>query len=153
MFLKNLPSANLVVSNMFEKADQVVSAARACLGTPFRHQGRLRGVGLDCAGVGIFAASSLGIPIKDFSGYPRTPFDGMLKKMLDAQESLTQIENNSAEPGDVLLMRISTDPQHIAIKSYDGYMIHAYQNVGKVVEQRIDNDWRNKIIAVYRFVL
>jgi hypothetical protein len=31
-------------------------------------------------------------------------------------------------------------------------MIHAYQSIGKVVEQRIDDVWRSKIIAVYRFV-
>lgn len=138
---------------MFEKADQIIAAARSYIGTPFNHQGRLPGIGLDCAGVGIAAAKSLGIPIKDFSGYPRTPFDGMLKKMLDEQESLLQVGINDAEPGDVLLMRISTDPQHIAIKSYNGYMIHAYQNVGKVVEQRIDADWKIKIISAYRFVL
>ena len=139
---------------MFEKADQVIAAARECVGTPFRHQGRLRGVGLDCAGLGIIAAKAVGIEIVDFSGYPRTPFDGMLKKMFTAQSwHLRQIKNDDAAPGDVLLMRISSAPQHVAILSYNGYMIHAYQNVGKVVEQRIDDDWRNKIIAVYRFVL
>lgn len=138
---------------MFEKATDIISAARSYIGTPFQHQGRLPGIGLDCAGVGIAAAKSLGIPIKDFSGYPRTRFDGMLKKMLDEQESLQQIGINDAKPGDVLLMRISADPQHIAIMSYNGYMIHAYANVGKVVEQRIDVDWKNRIIAVYRFVI
>lgn len=138
---------------MFEKADQIISAARACLGTPFRHQGRAPGVGLDCAGLGIAAAAGAGIEIQDFSGYPRLPFDGMLKKMFDEQRHLKRIARIDAAPGDVLLMRIATAPQHVAILSYDGYMIHAYQNVGKVVEQRIDDDWRNKIIAVYRFLL
>ncbi len=138
---------------MFEKADQVIAAARECLGTPFRHQGRLPGVGLDCAGLGIIAAKAAGIDVKDFAGYPRLPFDGMLKKMFDEQPHLTRISHSDSAPGDVLLMRISSAPQHVAILSYDGYMIHAYQNVGKVVEQRIDADWRNKIIAVYRFVL
>lgn len=138
---------------MYHKADELIAVARSYINTPFHHQGRLPGIGLDCAGVGIAVAKSLGIPIKDFSGYPRTPFDGMLKKMLDEQESLMRIARDTAEPGDVLLMRISTDPQHIAIMSYNGYMIHAYQNVGKVVEQRIDAYWKNKIVAVYRFVL
>lgn len=138
---------------MFEKAGDVISAARSCIGTPFRHQGRSPGVGLDCAGLGIVAAKAAGIDIKDFTGYPRTPFDGMLKKMFDEQNRLQQIDAVDAAPGDVLLMRISSAPQHVAILSYDGYMVHAYQNVGKVVEQRIDEDWRNKIIAVYRFVL
>lgn len=138
---------------MFEKADDVISAARVCIGTPFRHQGRLPGVGLDCAGLGIVAAKAVGIEIKDFSGYPRLPFDGMLKKMFDEQDCLRQLSINNAMPGDVLLMRISAAPQHVAILSYNGFMIHAYQGVGKVVEQRIDDFWKRKIVAAYRFVL
>jgi len=138
---------------MFEKADEVISAARACIGTPFRHQGRIPGVALDCAGLGIVVAKSVGIEITDFKGYPRLPFDGMLKKMFDEQAFLKSIPLSEAVHGDVLLMRISKAPQHVAIMSHDGYMIHAYQGVGKVVEQRIDADWKNKIVAAYRFVL
>jgi cell wall-associated NlpC family hydrolase len=138
---------------MFEKADAVIAAARACIGTPFRHQGRLPGVGLDCAGLGIVAAKSVGIDIKDFVGYPSHAFDGMLKKMFDEQKNLSIIDRKNASPGDVLLMRISKAPQHVAILSYDGYIIHAYKNVGKVVEQRIDDFWNSKIVAVYRFKL
>lgn len=138
---------------MFEKADEIIAAARACIGTPFRHQGRLPGVGLDCAGLGIVAAKAVGITIKDFTGYPAHPFDGMLKKMFDAQENLQQIGIHDAAPGDVLLMRIHAAPQHVAILSYDGYMIHAYQNIGKVAEHKLDEIWRRKIVAAYRFVL
>lgn len=139
---------------MFEKANEVVAAARACIGTPFKHQGRAPGVELDCAGVGIAAAKAAGIEIKDFSGYPRLPFDGMLKKMFDHQVELglmIEIDKNHVCAGDVLLMRIEKDPQHVAIYSGDGYMVHAYRTVGKVVEQRIDSSWKNKIVAVYRF--
>lgn len=138
---------------MFERADEIVVAARACVGTPFRHQGRLPGVGLDCAGLGIVVAKSIGIEIKDFMGYPRTPFDGMLKKMFEEQESLRQIDVNDIDMGDVLLLRITAAPQHVAIYVGNNYMVHAYQVVGKVVEQRIDEMWRRNIVAAYRFVV
>lgn len=138
---------------MFEMADEVIAAARACIGTPFRHQGRLPGVGLDCAGLGIAAAKGAGIDIQDFTGYPQLPFDGMLKKMFDAQPRMREISKSEMLPGDVLLMRISSAPQHVAIVSENGYMIHAYRGAGKVVEQRIDSEWKNKIVALYRFVL
>jgi len=139
---------------MFEKADDVIAAARSLIGTPFRHQGRIPGVALDCAGTGISAVYiGAGIVIEDFSGYPRTPFDGMLKKMFDQQDHLEQIPISDMAPADILLMRISKAPQHVAILSYDGYMIHAYQSVGKVVEQRIDDFWRRKIVAAYRLKL
>lgn len=138
---------------MFEKADEVIAAARECIGTPFRHQGRLPGVGLDCAGLGIVAANAAGIDIKDFAGYPRLPFDGMLKKMFDEQPQLKQIDKRDAQPGDVFIMRNSHEPEHIAIASENGYIIHSSWNIRKVVEQRLDELLRNRIVYVYRFVL
>lgn len=137
---------------MYSRAQEIIAAARACVGTPFRHQGRLPGVGLDCAGLGIIAAKAVGIEIKDFSGYPAHPFDGMLKKMFDEQAYLQQIGIHDAAPGDVLLMRINAAPQHVAILAENGYMIHAWQNIGKVAEHKIDEIWQRKIVAVYRFV-
>lgn len=138
---------------MFDRADDIVAAARALIGTPFRHQGRLPQVGLDCAGLGIVVAKSIGIEIKDYTGYPRTPFDGMLKKMFDEQENLQQIGIHDIESGDVLLLRITAAPQHVAIYVGNGYMVHAYQAIGKVAEQRIDEIWTRKIVAAYRFVV
>jgi len=138
---------------MFERADEVIAFARSCVGTPFVHQGRSPGVGLDCAGLGIVSAKAAGIFIKDFSGYPRTPFDGMLKKMFDEQKNLIRVDASDLSPGDILLMRFSSQPQHVAIMSNDGYIIHAYQNIGKVVEHRLDANWRRKIVAVYRLSL
>ena len=42
-------------------ANGIIASARACLGTPFLHQGRIPGVALDCAGlVGIIADSAMG---------------------------------------------------------------------------------------------
>ncbi len=34
-----------------EQVDAAIAAARTCLGTPFHHQGRAPGVGLDCIGL------------------------------------------------------------------------------------------------------
>ena len=41
-------------------ADDIVNAARECVGTPFRHQGRVLGVGLDCAGLVLMPFSAVG---------------------------------------------------------------------------------------------
>lgn len=138
---------------MFERAGDVVVAARACIGTPFRHQGRMPGLGLDCAGLGIVAAKAAGIEIKDFSGYPRLPFDGMLKKMFDEQRCLREIAVSEMCMGDVIIMRNSCEPEHIAIASEKGYIIHSSWSIGKVIEQRVDDLLLNKIVHVYRFVL
>lgn len=133
--------------------NKIVAAAEACLHTPFVHQGRVPGVGLDCAGLGIVCAKSVGLDIKDFTGYPRLPFDGMLKKMFDEQSCLLAVSRSEMAAGDVLLMRIVTEPQHVAIYCGSDIIIHAYSDVGKVVRQRLNADLRGKIVAVYRFLL
>ena len=42
---------------------KIVAAARACIGTPFRPQGRLPGVGLDCIGLAAWAVRAVGIEV------------------------------------------------------------------------------------------
>lgn len=132
--------------------NDVVEYARECLGTPFRHQGRLCGVGLDCAGVVVHCATRLNIQHADMQGYPRLPYQNMLEQFMGAQPNLQLISWDKREPGDVVLMRIKAAPQHLGIYVGNDYMVHSYESIGQVVEQRIDDEWLKKIIAVYRFV-
>lgn len=111
------------------------------------HQGRQPGVGLDCAGLIIHVVKTLGLEYTDLAGYPRTPFEGMLKAHLDGQPCLERI--NSLEPNCVLLMRIKRDPQHLALWTGEK-MIHAYLTAGKVVEHGMDDRWKKLIVAIYR---
>lgn len=144
--------------------NDIVSYARECLNTPFRHQGRVCGYGqlladgktyagyLDCAGVIIHVAKRKGVEHADMQGYPRLPFKNTLKEFLDAQPNLFEVPIAEMAEGDVILMRIKAAPQHLGIYVGNGYMIHAYDDVGRTVEQRIDDAWLKKITAVYRFV-
>lgn len=132
--------------------NEIVSYARECLNTPFRHQGRLCGVALDCAGVIVHCATRLNLEHADMQGYPRLPFKNTLREFLDAQPGLRLVPMSEMQMGDVILMRIQSAPQHLGIYSGEGYMIHSYEAIGKVVEQSIDNAWLKKIDAIYRFV-
>lgn len=127
----------------------VVSLARECVGTPFVHQGRILGVGLDCAGVICHVAAGLGLSHDAPSAYGRLPFSGMLQQVLDRQDCLVKVDG-AMQAGDVMLMRFVGDPQHLGICAGDT-MIHAYQSAGKCVEHGIDAAWRRRIVAVYRF--
>ena len=71
-------------------AADVVAAARAHIGTPWQHQGRLRGVALDCAGLVIMVARDLGIVEPDFDirGYGRAPDGTMLAYCAGAMTAL-----------------------------------------------------------------
>ena len=127
--------------------DQILNSARACLETPFRHQGRVAGVGMDCAGLAVHIVEDLGLPYKDMYGYSRVPHEGKLKAMLDLQPSLQQV--STPEPGDLLLMKFGGEPTHIAVFT-GSTVIHAYEAAGKVCEHILDSDWKAWIVASYR---
>ena len=132
-------------------ADDIIAAARACLGTPFRHQGRLPGRALDCAGLIVAVADVLGVEYQDQTGYSRLPIGNLLEAALDAQPGLQRLSSiTERQAGDILLMRFDTDPQHLAILA-GGTVIHSYQNVGKVCEHRLSLGWAARIVRVYRF--
>ena len=87
-------------------ADDIVAAARACIGTPFAHQGRVVGVALDCAGVAVHAVRAAGVDVLDFAGYGRTPNKGRLAAAMDAQPMLERVPDIADRAaGDILLMR------------------------------------------------
>jgi cell wall-associated NlpC family hydrolase len=132
----------------------VVAAAKACLKTPFKHQGRVPGVGMDCAGLLVHCFKSLGLDHFDELGYPRNPYDGQLEKILDDQPSLRRIDLDQVQAGDVLAMRMRTAPQHIAIHigfvSGHPYIVHASELHGCVVEHRLDDLWGARVMRAYR---
>lgn len=130
-------------------AQQMVAAAEATLRTPYQHQGRIAGLGMDCAGVLVYALRSVRAHYQDSFGYPRLPYDGMLKKILDAQPCLEPIPRVQLEAGDVVLLRLKLAPQHLGVYVGDGYMVHAYESVGAVVKEQL-GPWLGRIVQVYR---
>lgn len=128
-------------------ADEIIAAARAELGTPFRHQGRLPGIALDCAGLAVVVASAWHV-VAEPRAYGRGPDHGMLQQWIEAQAFIEPAAD--PQPGHVLLMRFSREPQHIAICAGDT-IIHSYGSVGKVVEHRLSDVWRARVVRSYRF--
>lgn len=125
---------------------QVIEKAREYIGTPFHHQGRQKGVGIDCAGLVWCVARDLGIPLTDRQGYGRTPYRGLLQQALDSE--LERIEK--PEPGCVLLMKFAHEPSHVAICT-GKTLIHAYERVGQCIEHDYDKTWQRLTVAAYRF--
>lgn len=140
------------------KRADIIDAARCLLDTPFRHQGRTPGWALDCAGVVVHVASVFELEYFDQTGYSRHPSDGLLESALDAQPCLVRVASSEIKPGDVLLMRFDSDPQHLAI--YAGFnplagsetIIHAEIRARKVCEHRFSDDWRGHVVRAYRFI-
>ncbi len=132
------------------RAEAILAAARACLGTPFLHQGRIPGRALDCAGLLIAIAQAVGADYRDVAGYGPNPSGGLLEAALDDQPCLERVPVHARCPGDLLLMRFDADPQHLAVLTGET-IIHAYANVGTVCEHRLSAVWTARIVRVYRF--
>jgi len=128
--------------------DDIITHARACLGTPFVHQGRIQGVAMDCAGLIVHVARKLGFEPVEPRAYGRIPHSGMLELHADSQPYLIMVED--MRPGDILMMRFRRDPQHVSIYTGEN-IIHSYQAIGRVCEHRLSSLWESRIVRVYRF--
>ena len=120
---------------------QIVQAAREWIDTPFHHQARLKGVGVDCVGLVIGVARELDLVPHDLDvqGYPRTP-DGT-SLMATMRQHMTEIDRAVMQPGDVIVVSFDRDPQHLAILGdyrHGGLsIIHAAGKTGRVIETRL----------------
>lgn len=128
----------------------VSAQARLWLGTPYHHQARLRGVGVDCAGLIMGVGAELGLLDVHYRNYSPTPHHGTLRKICDSH--LLRIE--APEPGCVLLMGFVVGPaqeQHLGIYTDAETLVHAYAHAGACVEHRYSSAWRSRTRQLYRY--
>ena len=129
----------------------VVAQARSYLGVRWHHQGRSR-AGIDCIGLVIRVARDLGLSSYDITGYGRVPDGKTLRFTMHQQLQPLQRE---PLPGDVLLFAFERNPLHTAIVTDQPGgglgMIHAYANMRRVVEHRLDATWRGRLVCAYAY--
>ena len=131
---------------------EVVTIARQWLGTRWLHQGRLKGVGVDCVGFVAEVGRECGLlSVQEAANYKRRP-DGSLRSKMDAY--LTPIDKRDLQPADVVLMAFGGVETHVGmVGDYPAEgelsLIHAYVTARKVVEHRLDPTWRQRIAAAY----
>lgn len=134
------------------EAAEILAAARTWLGTPWRHQGRLRGVAVDCAGLVVGVGKELGLLAFDTRAYGRLPDGQRLRALCD--EHLAPKPVVRIAPGDVLLLRFTRHSQHLAIAGDRGQpfsLIHAYAEAGACVEHGADARWFRRLVAAYAY--
>jgi len=127
----------------------ITKEARAWIGTPFHHQGRVKGVGVDCLGLMVGVINSLGGHIVDRPAYSRYPTgDYLLDGM---REQLLEIPIDEATTGDLFVSAERNHANHVMF--YDAEtetVIHSYWANKKVVEQPAKL-MKNKIIGAFRY--
>jgi NlpC/P60 family putative phage cell wall peptidase len=132
--------------------DKIIAIAKSYKGTPYHHQGRVKGAGIDCCGLIIGVARELGLSDYDIDGYSR--FADGVSLLREFADNCPQIEIDEIKPGNILIFRIRNDPQHCGILSrLNGKesLIHAYSSIGVCVEHTLDKFWRERIVAAFEF--
>lgn len=135
---------------------RTVEIARSYIGTPFHHQARKKGVGVDCVGLLICIARDLGyIDEKwDITGYSRNP-DGvtLLENM---HKGFIEISKEEMQPGDFVLVSFSNYPQHVGVIGdyvHGGLsIIHSSSRHGKVIETRLMFNSSMKFEGAFRYM-
>lgn len=125
----------------------VIAEALTWLHTPFHHQARVKGAGVDCTMLVAEVYERAGIlPHQEFRNYPRDWF--LHKKEEAALELLFLLcpEVSTPQPGDVAMWKIGNAYSHAAIVTAWPKIIHAYVPAGEVVE---DNALTNQRLAKY----
>ena len=132
------------------KRDDFVKTCRGYLDTPFRHQGRLPGVGLDCAGVAVCAARECGEEVADFVAYSRLPSSAVFLETIG--KSCDRVMKRDVLPGDLAVFEFDSNPQHLGVivGTAPLMMLHAYMPARKVVEHRLDEQWMKRAKAFFR---
>lgn len=136
---------------------EVVQEARSWAGTKYSHQGRLKGVAVDCAGLVIGVARNLGLVAPDFdvNGYARQPDGHSL--MAHCRQWMTEIPIADMQAGDIVVQWFQVDPCHFGFLvpyRHGGLaMIHALQRNdgrGRVVEHRLDPTNMRRVVAAFQ---
>jgi NlpC/P60 family putative phage cell wall peptidase len=128
--------------------DAIVAEARKYLGTPYHHQGRVLGHGVDCYGLVEQVARGLGFNVPEGVRYSRLPDESQLLAYMD--QYANRLNKAEATVGDILVMTFRGQMRHMAIMTDVG-MIHAYEPMGKVVEHAIDDKWLRRVVRAYSY--
>ena len=141
---------------MSDIGQRVLAVAEAWIGTPYRHQACLKGVGCDCLGL------VRGIWRELYGQEPEMPppyardwaeRGGEDRLMAAAERHFQPVAHMAdARQGDVLLFRWKPEfaAKHVGILADADHFIHAYE-AASVLRSALVPSWRRRIAGVFRF--
>jgi NlpC/P60 family putative phage cell wall peptidase len=134
---------------------RIVAEARAWIGTPYRHQASVKGIGCDCLGLvrGVWR-EVIGEEPERPPPYAPDWAEARREETLAgaAHRHLVPVAPAAAGPGDVVLFRWREGcvAKHAAIISAPGRMIHAHDGAA-VCEVALAPWWRRRLAFAFRF--
>jgi len=125
----------------------IVAEARSWVDTPVHPQARLKGIGVDCAGLILGVAKACGCRDYDSAAFRLKvgAKNGFMAKTLTA---ICGRSVNTPLPGDIVILQIG-DLEHLGILMGET-IVHVDGKLG-VVEHGIDNAWRKRMRSSFRF--
>ncbi|HWW65310.1 MAG TPA: peptidoglycan endopeptidase [Sphingomonadaceae bacterium] len=111
------------------EGQRVARAARACLGTRFRPQGRDPATGLDCVGLAGLAFGLGDLP----RGYALRGGDPATCRALIEAAGLAPVDPEQTREGDLLLLKAGPGQLHFAVRTDSGF-VHADAAARHVIE-------------------
>lgn len=133
----------------------IIAETRRWLGTPYRHQASLKGVGCDCLGLvrGVWRAVIGDEPERAPPYAPDWAEAASGEPLADAAaRHLVAIDRDTFREGDVLLFcwRANLPAKHAAIVTASDKMVHAHDGAC-VAEVAIAPWWRRRLAYAFRF--
>ena len=137
-------------------ARAIVTTAQSYIGTPYHHQGRQRGVGVDCVGLLVGVAKDLGLQHTDSTTYEQDPEPGLILEYLEAW--CDRVEPEDARPGDVVAFWVTegAGPVHAGVLTPTG-LVHCWNRASPrkspptVVEHRFVGYWKEHAHSFWRY--
>ena len=133
----------------------IVAEARSWIGTPYRHQASLKGIGCDCLGLlrgvwrGVIGPEPEAPP-PYAAGWAEAGADALVEA---ARRHLLPVPpGEEPRPGDVLLFAFRTHlpARHCAVVTGPNLMVHAHDGAA-VTEVALTPWWRRPLVHVFRF--
>lgn len=130
--------------------DKIIKVARSWLGTPWHHNQRQKGVGVDCANFIVGTIEECGYPRLDLGNYSKRPEGDSLLRIMEQYG----VETDNIAQGDVLVFAAAFKgpPTHLgfAVENEESIgLIHADSRRGEVVEISSLGCWVRLLRKIY----
>lgn len=135
---------------------EVAQKALEFLGTPYHHQAKVKGLGVDCGQLILAVAQELNLvsPTMRVTNYSTEwHLHNTEEKMLNMLEQFNCVEKTTLEIGDIVCFKFGRVCSHLGIYLGEGQFIHARIDQGKVVINSLSGDWLKRHIKTYSFPL
>lgn len=135
----------------------ILACARSWIGTRYQHLGRRKRTSdslgaVDCGGLILGVGHELGFLDTFIDDYSKFPNEEWVKAM--CSDFLDPLLFSEMLPGDILLLKWGRSAAHLGILGcYQGNytLIHAHAQSRSVVEQRLEEEWKERIVGSYRY--